>query len=237
MNTKGWRLSFSVMVILLMGALIMKWIGSSGAPLTEVNGSLDVDPSLSGSAVTDVRVFFPPLQGMTYYFAGEGMEYASFTRQITFTTPDAVQVEDRSGTNLAQVVEYGPEGLRIIWSEEEFYSKESLLDDTMREGRSSGGPRDLLLLKAPVMKGNTWRDASFDREIIAADEIVTIPLGTFYEVVTVKSRSIEADDFVMYEYYAKNIGLIKRVSLYVQDEKTYAVVSNLQSLACPRPQF
>lgn len=230
MNGKGWRLSFSVMVIILLIALVMRWMGTSDSLLTtEIKE--EAEP-----VATDVRAYLPPLQGMTYSFSGDGMEYAAFTRQITFASQDFLQMEDRSGTNLAQVIQYSADELRIIWSEEEFYAKESLLDSEYREGRGRGSTRNLILLKAPVADGNSWTDEGFQREIVATNATVTIPLGTFYEVVAVKSTR-EGDDSVTYEYYAKNIGLIKREYLYLLDGETYAVVSTLSSLACPSPQF
>ena len=213
MNGKGWRLSFSVMVIILL-------TGVQNEPVA-----------------TDLRMYLPPLQGMAYYFSGEGMEYAAFTRQITFTSPVSLQMEDLSGTNLAQVVEYSPDELKIIWSEEEFYAQESLLDSASREGRERGSTRNLILLKTPVEKGNSWTDERFQREIVATNATVTLPLGTFYEVVVVKTKRADDDDFVTYEYYAKNIGLIKRESVYLLDGETYAVVSNLKGLASPPLQL
>ena len=231
MNGKGWRLSFSVMVIILLVALIMKWMEPSVLIHTEGTG-VQNEP-----VATDLRMYLPPLQGMAYYFSGEGMEYAAFTRQITFTSPVSLQMEDLSGTNLAQVVEYSPDELKIIWSEEEFYAQESLLDSASREGRERGSTRSLILLKTPVEKGNSWTDERFQREIVATNATVTLPLGTFYEVVVVKTKRADDDDFVTYEYYAKNIGLIKRESVYLLDGETYAVVSNLKGLASPPLQL
>ncbi|HBN96909.1 MAG TPA: hypothetical protein DDZ66_11455 [Firmicutes bacterium] len=231
MNGKGWRLSFSVMVIILLVALIMKWMEPSVLIHTEGTG-VQNEP-----VATDLRMYLPPLQGMAYYFSGEGMEYAAFTRQITFTSPVSLQMEDLSGTNLAQVVEYSPDELKIIWSEEEFYAQESLLDSASREGRERGSTRNLILLKTPVEKGNSWTDERFQREIVATNATVTLPLGTFYEVVVVKTKRADDDDFVTYEYYAKNIGLIKRESVYLLDGETYAVVSNLKGLASPPLQL
>jgi hypothetical protein len=51
----------------------------------------------------------------------------------------------------------------------------------------------------------------------------------------VKSRSAETDSFVTYEYYAKNIGLIKRVSISEAGDASIAIVSDLTSLAGPPP--
>lgn len=234
MLNKGWRLSFSVVMFVLLTALAIKWFGPPAPPEPTGEDGLQVvlDP-----APTDVRSYFPALQDMSYHFSGEGMEYAAFTRQITFSAPGLLQIENLSGTNLVQVVEYSENELKVVWSEEEFYTAESLLDEALREDRATGRKRNLVLLQAPVVKGHTWSDEDFQREIIAIDETVIVPLGTFREVVMVKSQSVAADDFVIYEYYAKNIGLIKRVSLYTKGEATNAIISSLNSLNCPPPQF
>ncbi len=234
MASKGWRLSFSVMVMVVLLVLAIRWFG---APAPQGQMGDDGLQSAFDPMLTDVRPYFPAFEGMTYHFFGEGMEYATFTRQITFTAPGFLQVEDLSGTNLAQVMEYGEDEIKIVWSEEEFHANESLLEAELRKDRAAGGIKNLILLQGPLVKGHTWSDEGFRREIMAIDEAVTVPLGTFYDVVTVKSQSSTAADFVIYEYYAKNIGLIKRVSLHSQDEATYAVVSNLNSLACPPPYF
>ena len=234
MNGKGWRLSFSVIVLILVVALAMKWLEP---PVSTSKAENEADIPALATAASDLRVYLPPLHGMIYYFTGKGMEYAAFSRRITSAAPGFLQIEDTSGTNLAQVAEYNTDELKVIWSETEFYENRSLLDPSVREGRKGGEPTNLVFLKAPVIKGQKWNDASFQREIVSTDHVVTVPLGTFYEVVVVKSRSLQAEDFVQYEYYAKNMGLIKREALYVQDGETFAVVSSLNSLACPPPQF
>lgn len=238
MNGKGWRLSFSVVVMILMIALAIKWMEPPVATPVEDEVIEVITVPETVMSEPDLRMYFPPLKGMTYYYAGDGMEFASLSRRITFVTPGYLQVEDLSGTNLAQVVEYGATGLKVIWSEEEFYETKSLLEPSNLEERETGSSKNRILLQAPIVKGHTWNDEGFRREIVATDEVVTVPLGTFYEVVVVKSRSAGTDDFVQYEYYAKNVGLIKRESLYVQDGETVAVVSSLKSLrSLSSPQF
>jgi hypothetical protein len=231
MEGKGWRLSFSVMVIILLVALIMSWMEPSVEVLSDGTRT-----ETEGSS-TDLRVYLPPLQGMVYSFSGEGMEYASFTRQVTFSSPDALQMEDLSGTNLAQVVQYGRDELKVVWSEGEYYDKRSLLDAEYRQSRGRDHSRELVLLKAPVEKGHSWVDERYHREIVATDATVTLPLGTFYEVVVVRSQPTDDSGSYVYEYYAKNIGLIKREFLYLLDGETYAVVSYLNRLGCLPPQY
>jgi len=231
MQGRGWRLRFPIMVLFVVLVLAIRWFG----PASDIPDAEDVS-EVTEPASKDVRIYLPPLTNLVYTYLGEGMEFASFTRTITYATTAALQMEDSSGTNLAQVVELSPEELRIIWAEEEFYEEASLLDEEIRQERSLGRKRDLVLLKAPVLQGQSWSDEAFHREIIATDETITVPLGTFYEVVAVKSRSVETESFVTYEYYAKNVGLIKRVSVSEEGE-AYAVVSSLSRLSSPPSLF
>ena len=180
MPSKGWRLSFPILVIVAVLLLVSRWFGPSSDSLEDAKNPSEVlEP-----AASDVRVYFPALQDMTYYFSGQGMEYADFTRQVTHTAAHALQIEDRSGTNLAQVVELGPEELRIVWAEEEFYEEESLLDQAARQERGSGTARNLILLQAPVVQGHAWKDERFHREIIATDETLTLPMAPFMRLLS-----------------------------------------------------
>lgn len=61
-------------------------------------------------------------------------------------------------------------------------------------------------------------------------QVVEVPLGTFYDVVVVKSRSRAADS-VHYEYYAKNVGLIKREFVLQLEGGTYQIVSSLEAVS------
>lgn len=226
MQTARWQKVFLGLIVVLSAVLLLNW--------------LDPEPLEEGvaapSSSDELWAYLPSLQGMTYYFAGEGMEFASFTRRITFTTPDSTQLEDLSGTNLAQVVEYGADELKIIWQEEEFYTGENLLRPGALKEREQGSPSQVVLLKTPLVKGTSWTDDRSRREIVAVDQVVEVPLGSFADVLVVKSTRLGADDFVQYEYYAKNIGLIKREALFLQNGQTYAVVSSLKCLASPPQQ-
>lgn len=223
MNGKNWRLCCLVLLLLLITTLVARWVlpGEEAAP--EPYGD-------------DLRAYLPALPGAVYAFQGSGNEFAAFMRRITFAESGLVQLEDASGTNLALVVEHHPQKLTVIWSEEEFYEEESLLDAEYRASRGRGHAVELVLLSAPLVVGHTWSDQRFQREIVAVDQVVAVPLGVFYDVVVVKSTNPEAPEMELYEYYAKNVGLIKRESLFPSDGKTYSVVSSLRSFSCPLSQ-
>lgn len=225
MDGRTRRLSFLVVLFVLVVALGLKWLElpqQAAGP-----ESLEPAPAL---APVDIRAYLPPWLDASYEFSGEGIEYASFTRRITHTSPGFIQMEDASGTNLAQVVEINAEEAKIIWAEEEFYEKRNLLYPFSREARTGDQVRDVVLLKAPAAVGTVWSDERFQREIVSVDQVLTVPFGTFYDVLVVKSRSHANDSFVHYEYYAINVGLIKREALYMQDGEAFTVISELENL-------
>lgn len=157
-------------------------------------------------------------------FAGEGLEFAAFTRQVTFATPGFLQIEDLSGTNLVKIVEVTPEEIRVVWSAEEFYEDRNLLEP------SPGRRERLVLLKTPLEVGTSWSDDRFRREIVEVNKVVQVPLGTFCDVIVVKSEVLDASEGVQYEYYAKNMGLIRRESQYGREAESFTVISTLEKL-------
>lgn len=150
MAKKNWQAGYLVLILLLFALLAMNWTWP------EEGGEESPD---------DLRAYLPALVGMTYHYEGMGMEFASFTRRLTFAAQGLLQLEDLSGTNLAQVVE--------------------------------------------------------------------VPLGVFYDVAVVKSRSRDGASGEVYEYYAKNVGLIKREFILESEGETFTVTSSLKALSFP----
>lgn len=225
MDHVTWRLGLAIILVALLCALVVLWANPGAIQEHSLAVKLGLVPCAG-----EVAAFFPVWPGAVYEFAGEGMEFAAFTRRTTFAAPGLAQIEDLSGTNLAQIVEVNPAEVQIVWSSEEFYENRSLLDVWQEERNQFTGTFELVLLKSPVRVGTAWRDDRFKREIVQIDGELEIPLGTFRGVVTVKSEALDGKGFVMYEYYAQNIGLIKRISLSVSGGEAYTVVSTLESL-------
>lgn len=218
MAKKNWQAGYLVLILLLFALLAMNWTWP------EEGGEESPD---------DLRAYLPALVGMTYHYEGMGMEFASFTRRLTFAAQGLLQLEDLSGTNLAQVVERRQEEIKVIYAEKEFYEGESLLEEAVRRSRPLGRSVDLILLKAPPKVGTNWQDQQFQREITAVGEVVEVPLGVFYDVAVVKSRSRDGASGEIYEYYAKNVGLIKREFILESEGETFTVTSSLKALSFP----
>lgn len=236
MNNSRWRMSFAIILVILIGLGVVRMLAVPGVEQGEDAPAVESAEGEPVAAVTrDVQAYFPALVGLSYHFAGEGMEFSSFTRRITFASGGLIQVEDLSGTNLARVFESSDSELKVLWSQEEFYRQESILNNDLAEGAGTGRRENLILLQAPLIVGKSWEDERFRREIVGVDEVVTVPLGTFHAVIVVKSIALAGENgtdeqTTTYEYYAPNIGLIQRESIFVSNGETYAVISKLQRI-------
>ncbi|MCK4259771.1 MAG: hypothetical protein KAX49_12380 [Halanaerobiales bacterium] len=93
-----------------------------------------------------------------------------------------------------------------------------------------------IVLKTPLRVGNTWESGDRIREIIDIDETVTIPAGTFYNVIKVKVITKEENNFEIYEYYAENVGLILKESKFDGNEvrsklKSYVIMQDVEVIS------
>lgn len=155
---------------------------------------------------TSVKAYFPLHTNMTYLFDGEGVAYPSFEREIMYVSDSFMQVLDiGTGTNIVYVFEVKEDEVVLLTEEAEFYEETNLIEQ-VKENEAKD-----VLLKAPIKEGTTWETTERTREITAINKTITVPAGTFHDVLEVKIGSKNDDsDTVTYEYYAKNIGLIKQ---------------------------
>ena len=192
-------------VLLLITTLVARWVlpGEEAAP--EPYGD-------------DLRAYLPALPGAVYAFQGSGNEFAAFMRRITFAESGLVQLEDASGTNLALVVEHHPQKLTVIWSEEEFYEEESLLDAEYRASRGRGHAVELVLLSAPLVVGHTWSDQRKGRSRkIGGGSALGAPTMWLSKSTTLRLE--------MSSMSTTPNRLIKRESLFPSEGETLAVSS------------
>ncbi len=151
-----------------------------------------------------LKAYFPLHQGMEYSYAGEGNEFAPFTRKIMFVEDNYLQFTDNNGgTVVVKIYKYNDKEITEVFSEGEFYEDENLIPD-VRNNEEKGE----IILKAPLEVGKSWSSNDQEREIVSIDQEVKVPAGTFYQVVRVKITYQDSNN-TGYEYYAPNIGLIK----------------------------
>ncbi|MEJ6952011.1 TapB family protein [Natronospora cellulosivora (SeqCode)] len=172
---------------------------------------------------TDVNIlsYFPFNEGMFFDYEGEGMEYAAFTREIKHVENQHAQIHDATaGTIIAALYSFEDDRISIVNRQEEFYSDENIIDELMEEEIID------VILKKPLEVGTSWEIGHRYKEIIAIEDEITVPAGTFYDVIKVKTEYIDQDTFTTYDYYAKNIGLILRENI----DENYKIVARLQEI-------
>lgn len=171
----------------------------------------------------DLAAYFPAQAGRNYQFRGEGNEFASFERELMYVKGPFLQLRDMSGTSMAKIYKIEADQISLISSQAEFYEDKNLLLDLNKETKI-----DEIILKKPLKKGMQWETNGRLKEITATDMIVEVPAGIFHDVITVKISYLnqESNNFG-FDYYAKNIGLIKSEYIIAADD--YKIVSELET--------
>jgi hypothetical protein len=173
---------------------------------------------VAGCAAEKTAVdYFPAKVGSRWVFAGEGNEYAPFTREVTHVSGNRVQIQDdNGGTIMASVYVVSATEIKRVFKREEAYDKKSFLDE--KENASD------IILKLPPKANTSWDNGQATLVIESADETVTVPAGAFAHCLKLKISS-KASGWITYEWYAPGVGLVKRESGDGQNK----VVSSLKS--------
>lgn len=156
-------------------------------------------------------------KNMRYNFEGEGNEYASFDVYVDYTTDDIIQFRvDNGGSQLVEVIEKNDDNLSKNLSRGEAYYRENL---TSKEDKK----KDVILMD-PISKGTSWTTSENENRTITDVEVeVSTPIGTFATVEV----TTEGDYGNTKEYYAKEVGLVKRI--YTQgDEEITSTLSIIE---------
>lgn len=148
-----------------------------------------------------IKDYFPIEENVRYDYEGEGNEYARYNVHVDYTAENQVQQRiDDGGTVLARVIElkYG-KLIRKSFGEEVYY-RENFLE-------ADGGQEEVLLME-PIKEGTSWTlEDSRTRKITGVSVDVTTPLGD-YQAIEVLTQDSESES---YDYYVKDIGLVKSI--------------------------
>ncbi len=200
-----------VVLILVMAAVLM--LSSCGAvpsvvspsPSASVSASPSPSalpsPSLSPSpAVLTVGDYYPFTPNLIMTYAGEGNEFAFFVSHVDYISNGAIQIRtNNGGTESVSVYTIDNGALKEVFSQPETYY---MVDYTSLSTMSE------IAIMEPIAVGTTWTlDSGDQRSITAIDASVTVPLGT-YEALEVTTTY---DDSTVKDYYAVDVGLIKRL--------------------------
>lgn len=165
------------------------------------------DASLESKSLLqqNVAVYFPYGPNLTWVYEGEGMEFADFTRRVMYQQNNRVQVaEDNGGARVVRGYAIDAASIQQIFSLPETDSEANFLDDAPKQ--------KAVLLKAPLTPGAVWQDEQHRRKVISINETLTVPAGTFDNVLIIQSTALdpEQNNWKIVEYYAPGTGLIMR---------------------------
>lgn len=171
---------------------------------------------------TDFSTYFPSDPGRTWTYVGEGNEFASFTQKVIFRSGLKVQMAvDNGGTRVMKVFRVEPGTVRLTLAMPEVYDNRNLLNAAEAENK--------LLLQSPLRIGATWKDDTFLSRIVSSSEKVTVPAGTFENVLKIKRTPLDKSQsaYHIYEYYAVGTGLVMQEFL----ADGFRVVSRLHKVS------
>jgi len=224
-------LSFSLLVtiIMIIALLLTLPVAASGcrrssAPQNENDvADRNGDPQQPSRQQPFLADYFPLTVGSTWSYLGEGMEYASFTREVVFARGGRGQLqEDNGGTVIAAVYEITDDAITRIYHSGEAYEVEDLLDRVTPSESESEESEQIVILRTPLQVGTTWQTHRYGtRTITAIDAAVETPAGYFENCIVVK---IEGEDSTIHEYFKEGIGLVLREF----ESEGYRVTSTLE---------
>ncbi len=146
--------------------------------------------------------YFPLTTGSSWVYQGEGNEYAAFKREVLFNQDNLSQLtENNGGTIITAIFETTDNSITRIYFEPESYNPANLLENRFIINDNT------IILKSPIKVGTAWGEANEKKEIIDITAKVDTPAQLFEDCIKIK---ITYPDSIIYEYYHRGIGLVKR---------------------------
>ncbi len=169
------------------------------APQREIPAPKEQPPEEKPAAAKPGQ-FFPLNEGNKWEYLGEGNEYASFIREVVFTSGNLGQIrEDNGGAVSVAVFEVSEDTVTRVFFQGEVYDRVNLLDRQPNEKN--------VVLKSPLQAGTKWKVPNGEREIIDTGATVNTPAGRFDNCIKVK---ITGQHSTLYEYFKDGTGMVKR---------------------------
>ncbi len=185
-------------------------------PILTTPGEAADRPPLSG--------YFPVAQNSVWEFAGEGIEFAAFSRRVEHLRGDRVQMSQWNGaTRLMMIFQVSASAVTQTFSQEEVYDNPQMFNKPANKAT--------IILKEPLVVGAVWQNALDRREILSVSRKLKLPAGVFDNVLVVKIVSTAketADDGYTLEYYAPGAGLVMQE---YYGANNFKVVSKLKSFS------
>jgi len=210
MMKQRWLVLFSLVLILIIGGCSNTKNNNSNKPATG-------EKQLQAKAPVPAD-YFPLKSGSSWTYQGAGNEYASFERQVEYVKNDFAQVREANGGTISSSVYRTSNGaVTRVYTKGESYDNKNILDGGFTANDNT------VIIQGPIKKGSNWQnDDNIKREIVGLSATLTAPAGSFKNCMHIR---MDGAGYVINEYYAKGVGLVKRE--FISNGET--VSSTLQS--------
>lgn len=194
----------------------------SAAPSPSVSTPAAPSPSVTVPVIT-VGDYFPFTPNVIMTYLGSGNEFAGFVSHVDYINNGAIQLRtNNGGTESVGVYKIDSGALKKVFSQGETYY---MYDYTAQNVMS-----DILIME-PLAVGTTWTLGSGDqRSITGTNVTVVVPHGTYQALEVTTTYT----DSVVKEYYAINVGLVKR-EFTSNSDPTNPITSALQTITTGAP--
>lgn len=200
MNRKIFIMLLSISMLLITGCEKEEALIEKKTIEKKLEESVEIEKEKEELPEYNIGDYFPFEENKISSYLGKGSEYADQKVYVEYIDGDKIQFKiENPGTNMVKVLENKNGELKEVYIEGEFYHIENMIN-------ANTNSQDVLL-KEPLILGNTWDSLGFKKEITAVDIEVETPLKTF--------ESLEVTTFLengalSKEYYSKGIGLVKK---------------------------
>lgn len=175
----------------------------------EENVTPDIQEIPANDGTDTIPMYMAYTENTYYEFEGEGDEaFTAFSKQDMYITYMNEDTQQRKYTFPNQelvyeeVIQYKNGELRLI-------NTAQGVVDSHRNLLNEAPGMDVLLLKEPLVAGNTWEDGSGGvTEIVNMDATIETSMGTFIGMEVVSNYPTGG---YRKEYYVKALGLVKQV--------------------------
>ena len=177
------------------------------AGCTSTSPTPEPQPTPGSEPQDKIEDYLPLSEGNKWVYEGIGCEYASYTEEVTHVKDNRYQVIiNNGGTSTANRYIITVDSIVQDYMEHEFYEDKSILD--------SPANHDEIIMKLPLEVGNSWISGDNIHEVYSVNSTIQVPAGTFSDCLVIRISYKDSGNYT-YQYYKKDVGLVK--SEYVMD--------------------
>lgn len=171
-----------------------------------------LNPDNGGSALASD--YFPIMENVRYYYQGDQNDYGTFDVYPDYASDQAMQLRvNANDTCEMAVIKTADNQVTLVYQDRNVSYRENLLEKTNT---------DLVLLKTPIAADSSWQfGESATRSITNVATTVDTPIAS-YEAIEVTT---DYGDYQTIEYYAKDVGLVKKTTITANSSVTSILTS------------